>query len=819
MKEVEHDMWEAHKDDYNRPLYVFPNLDTTLQKSLVPSTDYIIEKAALPVQKHKNSNWVDPSYLLIGQSRIFRGEFETAVQTFKYVNTKGKDVEHKQDALIWLIRTYIYSEELKLVPSVVDYLKKRKLTDDNKRNFHLTLGYYYQKLADSKEVLEEEDYDFVIAHLTRAVPFIKKRDERSRVHFILGQLNQFRGRPKEAHEHYQAVLKNNPPYELSFFARLYMTQVSDLSRAGDVQQVEKYFRKLLKDKKNVEYKDKIYYEMALFRLNQDNHKKAIEFFEKSLASSAGDQFQKARSYHQLGRLYYEDLQKYELAKAYYDSTVTLWDKKDREYKPIARRQEILAEFVRQLKTIEREDSLQRLAAMDSTKLSAFLDQIILDEEKKQREDMRRLEEAAKRQANAAAMQQQQGLGTGDGSGKWYFYNPANVNMGRMEFERKWGKRKLEDHWRRSMKEVNFDDDEEEEEEEEMFAEEVDSAAIRAQRKEELYKDIPFTQTQMDTSDHRLEQALYKLGKIYDLNLEEYENSIETFKRLIKKYPKSEHRPEVLYFLYLLHKEKESPEAEDYKNMILSEFPNSVFAKIIKNPNYLEESKALNKKVAKLFKQAYELYSQKEYFLSEKALNNIKDQYPESDIEDKIEFLLILIHGKTGSTLQFRNDLEAFIETYSNSTLLKKAEELMKTADDYLAQKEQDGDRPGGVEVKYINKLDKPHFFIAELPKDKIIKNKIMIQFRNFTDKSAQNGASKEINLLDLNDSTVAVVVRAFGSIEEGFNYMDDITSIHSFLNDYKPSYRIALITDDNYSLFEKSRDMDAYLRFYRAFYE
>ncbi|MFN6943907.1 MAG: tetratricopeptide repeat protein [Cytophagaceae bacterium] len=804
MKEVEAEIWEANQDDYNRPLYIFPKMDTILQKSLVPSTDYIISKSALPVQKHKNSNWVDPSYLLIGKSRIYRGEYPLATQTFKYVNTNGKHVDHKQQALILLIRTYIFTEDYQSIPAVVEYLKKKKLSNNNKRDFHLTMGYFNQI---------HEEYDKVIGHLTEAIPYIKKRDQKSRMHFILGQLYQLKEDNKNAYEHYHLVLKHNPPYELSFFTKLYMAQVSDLSDASDVHKIEKYFKKLLKDQKNLEYKDKIYYELGLFKLKQNDYKKGINYLEKSIQANAGNQFQKARSYLELGRLYYEKLQKYELAKAYYDSTIQLWDKKDKEYKPIARRQEVLADFVEQLNTIQREDSLQRLASMDSIQLSQYLDKIIFDEEKKQREEMRKLELAAKRKSNAAAIA---GAGMADPNATWYFYNPASMNMGRIEFEKKWGKRKLEDNWRRSMKEVTFDDDDEEEEEEEVVAA-VDSAAIRAQRKEQLYKNIPFTKAEIDTSNSRLEVAHYKLGKIYDLNLLEYDNSILTFQKLIKRFPESEYRPEVLYFLYLLTKDKgQMDKSEEYKNTIFSQYPNSLYAKIIKNPNYLAESKVLNEKVAVLYKQAYDLYNRKEYFQAQHALNDIQQNYPESDIEDKLVFLGILIKGKTQSSLILKTELTNFIETYTNSVLLKRAEDLLETTEAYIAKKESGQDNNY---VKYINNLKKPQYFMAVMPKNKINTTIITNQFNSFNKKLFNDENQKENILLDLNDSTVVIVVKEFKSIQAGNDYIDDITSIHSFLNAYKPNYQIFLITDDNYKLFEQSKNLEGYLRFYKTFYE
>ena len=62
----------------------------------------------------------------------------------------------------------------------------------------------------------------------------------------------------------------NPEYEVDFYARLYLAQVTEISRSKSVNAALKSFRKLLKDSKNKEFKDKIYYEMGVFELKQKN---------------------------------------------------------------------------------------------------------------------------------------------------------------------------------------------------------------------------------------------------------------------------------------------------------------------------------------------------------------------------------------------------------------------------------------------------------------------------------------------------------------------------------------------------------------------
>ena len=101
MKEVETTISTSMVYDYNRPLTIltFPNENSS--GTIGPLLEDVIKKASFPVQRHKNSNWVDDSYILIGKARYYKGDYDDAIATFKYVNTIGKDLQAKQLALVW----------------------------------------------------------------------------------------------------------------------------------------------------------------------------------------------------------------------------------------------------------------------------------------------------------------------------------------------------------------------------------------------------------------------------------------------------------------------------------------------------------------------------------------------------------------------------------------------------------------------------------------------------------------------------------------------------------------------------------------------
>jgi tetratricopeptide (TPR) repeat protein len=806
MKEVEFKINQASVDDYNKVLSVFPVIQDATKSTIKPDLDDVIKKAALINEKHKNSNWLDDGFVIIGKSDFYKGEYPSAIEFFKYVNSISKDPIPRHAALILLMRTFITMEDYDNASLVIDYLKKETPDKNNLRDLSLTQAYYYQKL---------EEYDKALENLNVALPLIKKGDQKARVHFIIGQINQMTGNDADAYHHYRSTLKNNPTYELSFYSRLFLAQVTELEKSNDKKKIQRYFKKLLKDKKNEEYKDKIYYEMAMFEMKQENVKKGIELFKKSIAASTNNNAQKGRAYLKLGEIYY-DKEDFELSKLYYDSTVAAWDKKDKNYKGISSRQKILEEFVKQYQIVEREDSLQRLVK-DTTGLSKYIDNIIARQEREKKEKEER-EIKAKNDKNKAAANTGPAISA---NASWYFGNASAVAQGKGEFLKKWGNRKLEDNWRRSTKEVVLTKEEEKEETATNVPvkenKDEANAKARAAAKQKMYSDLPFTTEQMTASNKRYEEALYELGKIYNLKLHEKKNAIESFEVFLTKFYPSEKTPEVLYFLYLLFSEKADGKAATYKAKILGEFPRSLYAKILKNPNYLSESKISNKKAAEKYKQAYEPYQQEQYLYADTLLKLITIEFPDNDIEDKITFLRILITGKTKNAIVYKKELESFISGFPESPLVAKAQELLKVSQKFIANRTSAGDSIKTNEVRFSKDLIKPHYCVFMFFRGKVVPEKNLKDFDDYNKASKIAGVTTEI--FNFNDTLFFVTVKTFTGKFTSENYLLDLTEKKSFLSNYGYTKdKGFIITKDNYQLLIQSKNINSYLNFFKENY-
>lgn len=818
MKEIEMQISSGNVDDYNKILSVYPEISEATLSTIKPPLEEVIKKASLIHEKHKNSKWLDDGYTIIGKSYYYKHEYPSAMAFFKFVNSNSKDNNARHAALALLMRTYTDSADYFSAKAVSDYIKKKEkegevLSPENAKDFYLARAYYHQKL---------EEYDQMTINLEKAAPLLMTREEKARINFILGQLHQMQESDScnsLAYQNYKMTIKRNPPYHLLFHSKLYLTQVSELSKSGSNKKVYRYFKKLLNDKKNIEYRDKLYYELARHELRQDNQEKAIENLEKSLREKSRNISQKGLSYLKLAEIYY-DSENYDLSKLYYDSTIALWNQEDKRYKPISVRQKSLAEFVGYKQTVQREDSLQKLSKLSKEQLDEHINRVIANEK----------EESERRAAIAAAKEKEKllepstdFLNSGNEMSSFPLTNPVAIASGREEFFKIWGNRKLEDNWRRSQKE-NLDFAEEKLNDQTPDATARDTSAgdtvAAVVNKDLYYQDIPVTPQQLDSSNKRIEVALYNIGKIYNQKLNEPEKSIKTFDNLLQRFPGSGYEAEIYYFIYLIYKNKnDQSQAEFYKNKLLGEFPTSLYAKLLKNPNYLQDTKLANQQAHLKYKEVFELYKAGSYKATDSLINMIRIEFPDNDIEDKLTLLSIMCLGQTSNALVYKNKLEEFIEDYSGSPLVPKAEEMLVASEAFIGRKSEKGQQINLADAKYSTELNRPHYLVVVLPKNIPAQN-VVSGFKSFNKTNQPSTEQLNVEVIPFTDTSYTVVVKGFKEKFPAQVYLNKLKTEKSFFqNNGYIMHPVFIITNHNYQLFQEAKNLDGYLKFFKEKYQ
>ena len=798
MNEIETILKENYDNDYNHILKIYPKIDTALASTYQEKTDDCIKKASIAIQRHKNSKWVDDSYIFIGRARHNSVDYVNAIETYKFVNTKSEDDNARHEALARLLRTFVDSKEFENATAVEDYIKKENLNKKNQKLLYLNKAHHYQVL---------ENYDLMVENLVKAAPLLRKRDGKGRIYFIIGQIYQKLGFDAEAFNYYKKCLSSNPEYELDFYTRLNMAQVTELGKSSDVKSARKLLNTLLKDPKNKEFKDKIYYEMGQFEFKQNNLDLAIEHYKSSVENSLSNPRQKGQSFLRLGEVYYDSIRNYELAQAYYDSAVQSLPSDYENINAIKERKDILGDFVRQLKTIELQDSLLNLSKLDSVTISMKLNSIIEEEEQAKLEEEKRKKEQQKRQARSNAFNDNSGIR----STSWYFGNPSAVAQGQSEFIRIWGNRPLEDNWRRSNKASSgYTEEEQEPIAEDQIPSTINTDTINTNnstsRYDELYSGIPFSDEAKNLSLTKIEDAYYKLGNIYKFKLDEEKNAAETFETLSSRFSNSSYIPEIWYQLYLIYKTEPNDRYKVFESKILSLHPNSIYAKLISNPNYTEESTAANEKLKKVYEIAYKYFSEDKVDTAGYIINEALTTYPETSFTSKLELLKILIIGKTEDITLYQYELGEFIKRHPDGELKPYAEKLLASSRTYQERKRN---RLGTQYVKY---LEQSHYFVFVYETKSGLTDLASSSINNFNEKN-YNGL-KTSNLI-LNDDLALILVSDYIDKETALKYYKQFKSEDPVDEDKRNSkfYKF-VITKDNFNIFYQSKDLDTYLSFF-----
>lgn len=646
-----------YKDNYSELLPILPPLDSSLSKGFATQLEGVIKKASLIALKHQNSKFVGDAYLLIGKSRLLKGDYINAIETFKYVNSEANVEDQKYEALVALMRTYYFNEDYSTALRVGEILKTLDLKKSDEANFYLTKAAIHQK---------EGYYKLSTAIMEQAFGLLKKGETKARLHFATGQMYERLRDTRNASKHYDLVKSNRPSYDLNFYAQLNKMLFSP------GQSLESTFKKLENDVKNADLLDKLYYSMALLEEDKNNLPKAIELLNKATKVKAQGTANVANAYLKLADIHYFRLQEYEKAKGFYDSTLAILPQTSPDYTKIVDRKRALDEFSTEMTIVRLQDSLQRMYAMSPEVLDKFLTESIGQKIKAEKEA---LEKAAKEKAAATSNLPKSSIATASLGNAWYMYDENKVTIGKIEFQQRWGQRKLEDNWRRISKQASLNDQIVSSSDTTLAKKGDDDANRLEQLKAEIVKQIPKNEEELKASNVKKEASYFKIGKIYKQNLLENEKSIAAFKKVLDLNSNSEFAAECYYFLFLT----DEANKESWKQQLNDKFPKSFFTrKANLNQDKLSNKDENQAEIA--YQNAYEKYKNGDDNAAIAMLNEGLKNYPGSNYEDRFSFLQILIYAKQQNKDAYKKALDDFVLTHQKSNLFALAKDMKEKID-------------------------------------------------------------------------------------------------------------------------------------------
>lgn len=748
------------------------------------------------------NNWVDDSYLLMGKAQLIQQKYNEARITLLHNIRESDNIDLRNESSIWLARVNSEMRNFNEASRILDEIRTGGLNDELLTEYYLTRCDIQMKQGNFMAATEP---------LSLALDKSSKAINRERLTYILARLYEENGNAREAERYYRQVLKLGPPYEMEFNARINLAGVFDVA-TGDIDEINRELNKLLKDAKNKEYKDQIYYALGNLSMREGKTEEAIEYIRLSAAASSTNTTQKGRSYLMLADWYY-NLPDYARSQVYYDSAVFFLPEEYPGYSQFHQKSLNLNELIGHLSAVAREDSLQYVAALPVPQREALINGII----QKLVQEEQQAEAQLDQRYNMGEFYENQRRFQGDieATGKWYFYNQSALTFGRSEFRNRWGERKLEDNWRRLNKARTGNS---------IINEEVTgsvtadtSSAANNNRKPEFYlRNLPLTDSLVDISNENIARSLFNAARIFQDRVPDTEQANQNYNMLITRFPDNELVPQALYNLYNLNKEAKPSSAEIYRNRLISGYPDTEFALMLSDPNYFETLVNKSKAEEKLYNEAYSAWKNNDMAAAVRICDRGIEEYGSSDLAPKFRLLRAYALARTIDERSLKEELTVITLLFPGSEEAKRASELIAYLNREIPELKVEEEQEIAREL-YSSDLEGEHYFIIVIKNKSLDVNRLTFDVINFNiDNYTNDNFSSRGELVS--DSYIQITVGPFKEGAAATTYYNSFIPKEILRNTGEAEIISFIITSANLDKLNSDRDPDRYNLFFRENY-
>ena len=710
---------KGNKDNYTEliPLYTVGNKES---RSIGGGQyDRAIEKMEKTIKQHsikarpewnksrrktaKDREWLSrkeynpflwKAWLLMGKAQFQKGEFDEAAATFSYMS-RLYQTQPMQNSLAraWLAKCYLELDWVYDAEDVIRNMSRDSIHYRAQRDWDATYADYY---------LHTGELDKAAGYLRKVIGHEKRKTQKAREWFLMGQIQTALGHRDEAYRAYQRVVRQNPPYELEFNARIAQTEVM---AQGNSRKMISRLRRMAANDNNKDYLDQVYYAIGNIYLTQRDTTRAIAAYEQGNEKGTRSGIEKGVLLLQLGNLYWEK-EKYADAQRCYGAAIGMLDKERPDYPELSARSKMLDELVPHTEAIHLQDSLLELAKMPEEERNAAIDRVIETLKQKEKEERDKALEAEAEQA-----QQRQGaVGNRNtpnrntmqtpgqqSTGAWYFYNQIAVNQGKQQFQQQWGRRDNADDWQRVNKTVvnmNTPETAENQEPTELVDSlgtplptdsigdkqpaQPDSVETDPHKREYYLPQIPFTEEQQAASHAVIQEALFASGVIFKDKLDNLPLSRKQLLRLTSQYPDYEKMDEVWYHLFLLYSRMGNTEQADVcLQHLKASHPDSQWTTLLSDPYFAENAIFGQHIEDSLYAATYDAFKGDRY---EEVGANAKlsaERFPLGQHRDKFIFIDGLGQLNNGDANYCLDQMKLVVEKYPQSEVSPIAGMIIK----------------------------------------------------------------------------------------------------------------------------------------------
>lgn len=718
------------------------------------------------------------------------------------------------EAILWLAKTYIERENW----TGADYQFRRLEGDD------VLPPRVYMELPVARAYyhLKRGNYPQVIPFLEQAIERANNTSLKARYSYIIAQLYYRDGKIDEARTYYEKALDFTNDYEMEFNTQLAIIKASVKENRMTSAEALDRLEKMVKDAKNVNYLGRIYYLMGTMAVDANDIPLAISHLEKSVEKVGADKFQQIESQYLLATLYMQQ-KDYVSAESAYKACAAVMKDTDPRYKQVKKFADNLTDIALNLNTITLQDSLLYLSTLTPEQLKIVAVNIKL---KKQKEAE---EAAAKSKYQASAGNKSAPpppvtagggsvppLRAGDeAAGVFWAFDQKNLKKTKREFDRTWGDIPLTDYWRVSAKASQFASTAEA-----VTSSNEGSVGVYESEIEDFFKDVPKNDSARAICHSKIRKSMLLLGQLYRDRLEDFNSSIEILESLLTKYPDAPEELETFYQLYLSALSAgDHAKAEQYKAMIIAQYPNSRFAKVLSDPNFAATQLSEHDRLVKYYDETFLAFEQGKHDEVLSRIRDLDEKFGANNVlMAKFDLLKAMSMGATVGKEAYVDGLKYVIARYPNSDEEKKAKDMLLLLGDSGSGKAYG--ESGLEDAVFTMEENALHFVVVYVSnQDQVSLADTKIALAEFHKKYFALDNLKMASLVfDPAKNHSLVLVRSFNTKEKAMTYYE--TALRN-PKDFLPAnaiYEVYPITQKNYREVIKARSLAEYKTFFEANY-
>jgi hypothetical protein len=283
--------------------------------------------------------------------------------------------------------------------------------------------------------------------------------------------------------------------------------------------------------------------------------------------------------------------------------------------------------------------------------------------------------------------------------------------------------------------------------------------------------------------------------------------------------------------------KNSAQEQKYKDLVIQKFPETNYAKLLLNPNFVAELEQKRRQDEDLYIQVYDDFMAGKFAKVNSVATEFINENPDNVLKANFDFMRVLTVGRTKEQDVFKNALVVFMQNYADHELSEAARNILeyygttdvdgliadlqsRPAEDYTqSELERDSVEVSKPKEQFVYNDAEEHYYVIMLNPASLDVKRLSFEIRNF---NIFNFSMRTFNVVNTtyDANTELITVRSFKNQRQSVNYSKMIANSEDVFSKLaNVQYKVFVISIENFNKLQKQKNINDYMLFYNENYK